>query len=397
MVQTEYNNPIRQQVFLTPGMAELTLKDSFGGAMETLLQLDEIRSTRKVILTGAGDSYAAALAMLPAFGDLCQAIDASVMRLIEFTRFTPLERLGLNRPEELLVVVISAGGSTSRIIEALEKAKAIGAGSLLISGKAVSPAAQAAKHVLHMKTPPLPTADTPGLCSYLASEIGLAALAATLGQVSGAITAQETQACCEAMHTYLSSYAGEVLDRIDEQMLALAEDWKAFEHFEFLGDSGEFGSAFFGGAKVIECSGCAVSTDDTEDWCHVNYFLRDPESIGTVIMADRRAPSFSRILETVESALFIGRPLLIVSNAEASAFTQGAAVCTLPQAPEAYPWMLAMMDFIPASLLAGYLTVLRGEPFFRRFRLPDYTPIADTPFANRACFTFSNSKIEIYQ
>ena len=110
MVQTEYNNPIRQQVFLTPGMAELTLKDSFGGAMETLLQLDEIRSTRKVILTGAGDSYAAALAMLPAFGDLCQAIDASVMRLIEFTRFTPLERLGLNRPEELLVVVISAGG-----------------------------------------------------------------------------------------------------------------------------------------------------------------------------------------------------------------------------------------------------------------------------------------------
>ena len=134
MVQTKYNNPIRQQVFLTPGMAELTLKDSFGGAMETLLQLDEIRSTRKVILTGAGDSYAAALAMLPVFGDLCQAIDASVMRLIEFTRFTPLERLGLNRPEELLVVVISAGGKACPAYENASASDCGYAGTLQLSG-----------------------------------------------------------------------------------------------------------------------------------------------------------------------------------------------------------------------------------------------------------------------
>ena len=52
-----------------------------------------------------------------------------------------------------------------------------------------------------------------------------------------------------------------------------------------------------------------------------------------------------------------------------------------------YEWLLPLMDYVPASLLAGYIAALRG---FNRFGDPE------SPFANRSIYTLSNSKIEIY-
>lgn len=396
MNKMDCNNPVRRQVFQIPEMAGEPLQACFGPGIRELLETEEVIHARKVILTGAGDSYAAAAAMAPVLAKYSGCLQVQVMRLIEFTRFLPKEEMGIHGPEDCLVVVISAGGGTSRVVEALEKANRAGAFSLLITGKAESPAAKAAKKVYVVKTPPLPTADTPGLCSYFASQMGLSALALCAGRTYKDSFPKGVE-WEQRIRAYIKSYEGAVLERVDDQMFHLAQRWKEFERFEFVGDDAEYGSAFFGGAKFVECNGAAVSVDDTEDWCHVNYFLRNPETIGMVVMADKYSPSFGRILETVHSALYIGRPVLIVTNSEADVFEKGAEVCTLPEAPAGFEWLMPLMDYIPAAILAGYITVLSGEPFFRRFLLPEYTPIANTPFANRECFTFSNSKIEIYE
>ncbi len=136
--------------------------------------------------------------------------------------------------------------------------------------------------------------------------------------------------------------------------------------------------------------------DDSEDWCHINYFLKDPASIGTVIMADKNSPAYGREKETAASAAAIGRPVLVVPNGPREDFPGAQVVCCVPEAPAGYEWLLPLTDYIPASLLAGYIAQLQQEPFFRFARLADGTPDPNSDFANRGCMTLSNSKVEIY-
>lgn len=394
MNKCDYDNFIRRQVMSLPELVEEQLKGCFGPGLRDLMIMAEIFDARKIILTGCGDSYAAAIAMAPVIEKYCDCFGVTVMRAVEFTRFLSKSEIGIGEPNSPLVIVISAGGGTARVCEALEKANEVGAFSILLTNRPESRAAKVAKRVFTVGTPPFPN-DAPGLRSYFGSLVGLIAFASRMGHVRGTLPPTGPAEFQNAIRAYVGA-VGEHLEQIDDQMFALAQKWQNFTRFDFIGDDVSYGSAFFGAAKFLECNGCSVTVDDSEDWCHINYFLKDPESIGTVVMADRHAPSFGRIQETVASAVRIGRPVLVVTNAEADAFEAGAEVCRLPDAPEGYEWLMPLMDYVPASLLAGYITKLQGVPFFRRELLPNGEPDPANPFANRDCYTMGNSKIEIY-
>lgn len=395
MNKLDYNNPIRQQVFSLPDLAIPQLESCFGSNLKDLMTMAEIFDARKIILTGCGDSYAAAIAMAPVIAKYCDCFGVQVMRTVEFTRFLSKAEIGIGEPNSPLVIVVSAGGSTARVCEALEKANTVGAFSILLTNNADSPAAALAKRVFELGTPAFEK-PYPGLRSYFASMLGMIAFATRMGHVRGTLPPTGPSNFQKAVTAYVQSYAP-LLEKIDDQMFALAQSWKNFTRFDFIGDDVEYGSAFFGAAKFLECNGCTVSADDSEDWCHINFFIKEPESIGTIVMADKNTPSFSRLQETVASAVNIGRPVLVVTNAAASAFHEKATVCTLPEAPAGYEWMLPLMDYVPASLLAGYITMLQGVAFFRMEMLPDGTPDPANPFADRTCMTLNNSKIEIYE
>ena len=397
MNKLEWDNPVRRQVFSLPGLVEEQLQSAFGPGLKELISMAELFDVRKIILTGAGDSYAAAIAMAPVIEKYCDCFGVQVMRAIEFTRFLSKGDIGIGEPNSPLVVAISAGGGTARIVEVLKKANQVGAFSVLLTNKADSAAAKEAKRVYLLHTPSLPGNDSPGLRSYFASQIGLIALAVRMGHVRGTLPPTAPGQFQAAVLDYVRRYEGAALEAIDDQMFALAEKWKEFERFDFVGDGVEYGSAFFGAAKFLECHGAAVSVDDSEDWCHVNYFVKNPETVGTVILADVDSPSYGRIVETANSARRIGRPVLVVTNGEGRAFDEGVEVCVLPKTPEGFSFLMPLMDFVPAAILAGYLAALKGEPFFRRFRLPDGEIVTDTPFANRETWTLSSSKIEIYE
>ncbi|NLO85460.1 MAG: hypothetical protein GX096_08540 [Clostridiales bacterium] len=388
MNKSERDNFIRQQVLSLPELAEQQLEGCFGPGLRDLMTMAEIFDARKIILTGCGDSYAAAIAMAPVIERYCDCFGVRVMRAIEFTRFLSRAEIGIGEPNSPLAIAISASGGSARVCEALEKANHVGAFSILLTNNPSSRAAKIAKRVYTVGTPAFPN-DSPGLRSYFGSLVGLIAFATRLGHVRGTLPPTGPSDFRKAIQTYVDSYA-DVMEQIDDQMFALAQKWKDIQKFDFIGDDVGYGSAFFGAAKFVECNGCSVSVDDSEDWCHINYFIKDPATIGTVVMADKNSPSFGRIQETVGSAVKIGRPVLVVTNAEKSDFEAGAEVCTLPHAPQGYEWMLPLMDYIPASLLAGYLSELQGEAFFRHNENE-----ANNPFANRDCYTLSTSKIEI--
>ena len=278
MKSEQFDNPIRRQVFDLPGLTQVQLESCFGHGLKDLMTMAEIFDARKIILTGCGDSYAAAVAMAPVVERYCDCFGVQAMRAIDFTRLLPKDQIGIGEPNSPLVIAISAGGGTARICEVLEKANAVGAFSILMTNNPESRAAKLAKRVYCMGTPDFPDKG-PGLRSYFASLIGLIAFANRLGHVRGTLPPTAPGDFQAAIRSHMEAFT-QVLESVDEQMFQLAQQWQSFTRFDFIGDGEEFGSAFFGAAKFLEANGCTVSVDDSEDWCHINYFLKDRPSVG---------------------------------------------------------------------------------------------------------------------
>lgn len=98
-----------------------------------------------------------------------------------------------------------------------------------------------------------------------------------------------------------------------------------------------------------------------------SVFQKNPDRIGTILVAEQQQNDRSRIRETVHQATGIGRPVLLIADGTKEEFgiTEDIAVCTVPAAPAEFEFVSALMQYIPGSLLAGYVSTLLHEPFFR--------------------------------
>lgn len=394
MNKQAYDNPLRRQVFSLPELAAPQIASCFGPALTGLMSIAEIFDARKVILTGCGDSYAAAIAMAPLIEKYCDCFGVTVMSTIEFSRFMTKAEIGIGEPNSPIVIAISASGGAARIVEVLRKANAVGAFSILLTNKADSPAAQAAHRVFLLNTPSFPE-DSPGLRSYFASLLGEVAFAARMGHVRGALPPTGPEEWQQAVQAYTDSYKAALSD-IDDIIFETAQQWKDFDRYEYVGDGVQYASAFFSAAKIAECTGDIFNVADSEDWCHINFFLKNPESIGTVFFADKYATDFDRVVDTIESAQKIGRPILVISNAATGAFASGVTVCTLPENSEEYNWLLPLMDFTPAALLAGYLAAFKGRNYFRMTTDGAGDIDFNNPYWSPSVSTLKSSAIEIH-
>lgn len=377
MNKLDFDNPIRQQTFSLTDLVEAQLEGCFGPGLKELMSMAEIFDARKIILTGCGDSYGAAIAMAPVIAKYCDCFGVQAMRTVEFTRFLSKADIGIGEPNMPLVIAISAGGGTARICEALEKANQVGAFSILLTNNGRVPRRKGGKAGLCGGHPPFPN-DHPGLRSYFGSLVGLIAFASRMGHVRGTLPPTGPAQFKKAITDYVKSYEG-VMERIDDQMFALAQRWQAFERFDFIGDDVEYGSAFSGRPSSSSATAAPCRWTTRRTGATSTTSSRTPRPSGTVFMADRHAPSFGRVVESANSARRIGRPVLVVTNADAKLFDEGVEVCRLPDTPAGYEWLMPLMDYAPASILAGYVTTLKGEPFFRRALLPDGTPDRRTP------------------
>lgn len=363
MEKVSFDNPLRQQCMSLPALAAPQLEGVRKGLAEAFRE-GELRQIRRVILTGCGDSYVAGIAAVPAFRKFAGKFGSNfeAVRAIDAARYLTFDP---KQSSATLVVGISCSGGPARIQEILRRANHYGCMTLALTNNPQSPAALEANHRLIVHTPDFPNAS-PGLRNYYASLTGLYLLAAALGEATGCSAPGTQDAMAQAIETYTAAWADK-LEAMDDQMFALAQTWKDFESYDFIGDDIQYASAFFMGAKIVEVAGKMYNTDDSEDWCHVGFFQAHPEKIGTVLAADKNANDRSRIGETVKQAAGIGRPVLLIANGTKEDFgiTQEINLCTVPEAPEGYEFLLPLMNYVPGALLAGYLSTMTGEPFFR--------------------------------
>ena len=322
---------------------------------------DRLKKIKRIVITGNGDSYAASLATKEFNSRMFKNLDYQALRCIDVSRH---HVFNTEHPEETLVMVISVSGSGARVTEAMKRAAAKGCTTLAITGNPESRMAKEAEFILQIHVPKSaefsPAQQTKSFFTAVFTTIMLGLHA---GLVLGNITAEEAEALRQEILDYVTAVCAEdVLTRVDEQMDALADGWKDYLGYDFVGGGSDFATAYFGCAKFFELCGSLNCLNDSEDWCHIDYFQTKRNQLGTIAVASKNCASFTRTVETIGSMQKSDRNVLVVSDAPADAFIEGVTVVTLPATTHDY--VNPLMNFIPLFMLGNYIAIKRNYEYF---------------------------------
>jgi glutamine---fructose-6-phosphate transaminase (isomerizing) len=321
------------------------------------------RSLQRVYITGAGDSHFAALSSELAFEAL-GGIAAEPMTALRFARYSAgyLPQTG---PGTNLVIGISVSGSVARTAEALHMAEQFGATTMALTATPGSRVAEAAGRVLLARSPELeePAGTiTPGIRTYFVNQLALMLMAVRIGEVRGVLDEQEAQTMRAELRDSAPAAERTLLASMPVAR-TLSEDWDNANSFVFVGGGPNYGTALFAAAKLLEASGDIGIGQDTEEWAHLEYFARTPDTPTIVISAGGR--DMSRAIEVIAAAKAIGRRIAVISPQEHTLLS-GAAPRFLPVVLMREMFS-PLVQSIPAALFAAYRAEVTGESYFRDF------------------------------
>ncbi|MBQ6334290.1 MAG: SIS domain-containing protein [Erysipelotrichaceae bacterium] len=356
MDRKDFDNSLSRQAFALKEYAKIVFDHVVPQVNE--LPMKELWDAQKIFITGCGDSWLAGIAATPAFESLTK-IETNPIRAIEFSRILSNKNLGYS-PNTPLVILISFSGSGSRVVECAKRAVKYGANTIAITNNSGSDLAKTCRYCIELGLPK-DGEYQPGLITYNAALLSLFLIALRMGRVRNKISMLEY----EDMHKELLSYLEKAQERYEEyakRAFVIAQKWKDLKAEDFIGDYADYATAYFGSAKVIETFGGYTTYDDSEDWCHINFFLKEPDRIGRIVIANSQTPSYGRLLETIKAIELLKSPCIIVSDQEKEDFPENMEVFTTPETK--YFWMAPLVQHIPLDLLAGYIGQLKGiEPF----------------------------------
>ena len=348
------SNAMGRQTFSLPGLLRQQYED-LEPKTRKVLTTPEIFSVQRIVLTGCGDSHAAAMATKPIF-EMLTGLPVEVVPALDLARYYPKKQLGF-APNNPLVIAVSNSGGIARVGEAIQRVVKHGGFALGVTGNADSLLGRSVSRILPLEVPAFESA--PGTRSYLVSVLALLLLAVRMGEVRGRFTMDE------AMAYRLDILAqADALERLlpgmDAQMRALAERWKNLEAYDFISGGRDYAAAWFGHAKVFEAIGRYAMCVNAEEWLHLNFFLRPVDKIGTVMVCCGDNPGLSRMRECLgHAARDMGRPTLLITDTQDALDASGAEVVLTPKTQVAFNSVLT--QFAPLCLLMGYLGELLGE------------------------------------
>ena len=168
----KYENSMCSQVESLPELIEQQYED-LEPKTRKVLSFQEIFNIQKIVLTGCGDSYAAAMATKHAF-EMLTSIPTEVVTAIELSRFYCEKHMGVDCRNPL-VITVSNSGTGARVSEAVQRARQHGCYVLGVTGNPESPLGKYADKILKLDIPSFPSA--PGTRSYMVSVMALLLLA----------------------------------------------------------------------------------------------------------------------------------------------------------------------------------------------------------------------------
>jgi len=320
-------------------------------------------SLKRVFVAGCGDSHHAALGTEMAF-ETFSGLPVEPMTSLQMARYAAgfIPQTG---PLTNLVFGISVSGAVARTAEALRSARQNGAVTVALTATPGSKVASEAEHTYLVQTadfPNPPGTNTPGVRSYFANQLALLLASVRIGEVRGHLTtpqADEIRARIRGLDAALEA----TISSCNAAAQALAGAWADAGDFVFVGGGPNYATALFSAAKILEASGDPAIGQDTEEWCHLQYFARQANTPTFLITAADRDES--RTLEVAVAAKTLGRRVAVIAPSRAAKLAT-AASWHLPIAdvPEMFSPLVAA---IPGALFASYRSEILGEPYFRGF------------------------------
>ena len=299
-----------------------------------LLGKREVFNARSLILTGDVRGLAAARLLLPLFQAHCGIfMGCRVISPLELALYSTAASLGTGEPDSPWIVAISESGADADLIQALEKAAGLGAFTVLITAAAAAPAAKAASRVLTAE----PERAGSTLLMLCAEAVGVACRIAEVKRKVPPLAFSRWSRVWQI-------YAGQVQQALSAQEKVLADYaawWSACDAFEVIGDGGCAGAARYAAWEILQKRGVSACAFDSEDWCHIPFFRREPETIGTLFLCQSDAKAWTREQESVEMARKVGRTVELITDADGPEFP-GVQILRLPVPPEGFSWLFAL-------------------------------------------------------
>ena len=312
---------------------------------------DDLKRIRRVYALGDGDSWFAAMALEMAFLEFA-GVDYFPTNAMQFQSYA-VDAIPLDFPETNLIVGISASGGSVRVVQSMEKVQVLHDHLKIVSliGKVDSSLGKLSRHVIHAEIPQF--GPSPGILTYMASMLGLYALALYIGEVKGILSADEV----EAKKKEIIGLA----DGVDQTLTAAMEVGKAAakavsgaDFMSFVGSGPGYGTAWFSGAKVVEAAGVFCPAQDLEEWAHVEG-LAYPMDFPVYLIA-QPGKAYWRAEKLAGYQKILGHKLMIVADAEDIAM-QEKADYFFPVFGNVAEVFSPLAYFVPSCVLACYSAI----------------------------------------
>lgn len=358
MQKSEFNNSFRMQCLDVAPLSMVQFDrsaQSFAGLMPDAC----LKSVKRIIATGCGDSYLAAVEAREAFARYLPDVAYETPSGIEAGRYVAIAA----QEPDTMIVAISVSGAPSRIAEILERGNRHGCATVALTDQPHSRAAQTARYLYHTNTPA--GDNVAGLRTYYASMISLYVMAAAMAEIRTGVP--QMAALRAQVEAYRDTFFAQ-LETMDDICFATAAAWKRKTCFEVTADGPMFACGKFIAAKFAELAGDPCAVIDSENYFHVNGMMYPGDTIGEMSIVVSGAANVDRIADTVNHQVARSKRDVIVFcdlTPDKVGITQQVTHCPLPVPPKGQSFLLPLFAYIPASLLAGYRATTIGEPFFR--------------------------------
>lgn len=353
-------NAMLAQVESLPDLirSEFTTLDS---RVRLLLDHHTLLSTKRLVITGCGDSYMAGLATELAFEQLA-GIPTEPLTAMQAARYGAIYQPKLF-PRNPLTLAISVSGGVARTVEALRIARAEGAVTVAVTATPGSPLAQAAEHVLDCSVPDF--AFAPGVRTYRVSLLMLYLLAIRMAEVSDRLGQEEANGLRRELKA-TADVIEATISAVHERTRQLAETVAAHQNFIYVGDGPNYATALFSAAKVLEAAGRQAMGQESEEWNHLQYFASAAATIPTWFLSPG-GRGHNRVAELLEPARRVGRTTVAVVPAGDTAVA-AQADWVLPVVGTVREIFSPMVYAVAGELFAAHLADVVGEVPFRGFQ-----------------------------
>ncbi len=307
---------------------------------------EQLLNARRIVITACGTSWHAGLVGEYLFEELAR-IPTEVEYASEFRYRNPV--IG----KDDAVFLISQSGETADTLAAGREAKAKGAtvlGIVNVVGSTIARESHAGVYI--HAGPEIGVASTKAFTSQLTV---LSLVALMLAQARGTIDAHRAKILSQELAAVPDKVA-RILANTQEQIKAIADEFKDSQHFLYLGRGANFPVALEGALKLKEISYIHAEGYPAAEMKHGPIALID-ENMPVVFIVPKDA-IYEKVLSNIQEVRARHGRIIAIANEDDTEI--GHLAEHVIRVPHTFGYFGPILNVIPLQLLSYYIAVARG-------------------------------------